>query len=75
MYVVEQKNSITQPCQYFFHFLPVELPPGAGGYAFKTFQNTRFVALSLQASDKPRARVCKAFIIQIDRILRGENDP
>ena len=43
--------------------------------AFEALQHAGLVALRLEAADDPRARVCEAFVVEIDRVLRREDDP
>src|SRR5687768_18261765 len=41
--------------------------------AFKTFEHTRLVALGLQPTQEPGARVRQALVVQVDRVLRRQH--
>ena len=45
----------------------------AGGNAFQSLNHSRFITLSLQPADKPRAGVRKPFVIEIDGVLCGQH--
>jgi hypothetical protein len=57
VHIVEEKNAIAEAGEDLFHVLPVELLPAAGGHAFQSLNHSRFITLSLQPADKPRAGV------------------
>src|SRR5262249_59441307 len=44
------------------------------GDAFESVDETALVAVGLQLADEPRAGVGERFVIEIDGILRGEQD-
>ena len=70
MRVVEQKDTATQVGNYLFDLGAVE---AAARRAFETVEQAGLVALGLQAANEPGAHVRERFIVQINRVLRGED--
>src|ERR1044071_2668760 len=74
MHVVQEKDALVETGEQLLHRLLVKLLASTGRNAFESFEHSRFVAFSLQATDKPCACVRESFVIEIDRILRGEHN-
>src|SRR5262245_60137868 len=72
MDVVQQEDAVAEAGEQLIHATAIEL--FAAGGAFESLQNARLVALGLQATNKPRAGVVQPLVVEVDRILRRQND-
>jgi hypothetical protein len=50
------------------------LGAGLRGRALEAVDEAHFVALGLQAADEPGAAVGEAFVVEVDGVLRGQDD-
>ena len=70
MHAVEEKDAFAQFVEHIKQCGTIGPATRAG--VFQSFQHALFVAVGLQASDEPRAAVGQRFVIEIRRVLRGD---
>ena len=73
MDVVQQKAPLAKAGQCLFHLPAIELAPVRG--ALEALHDPCFIALRLQAADKPGAGVGQTLVVEVNRILGREMDP
>jgi hypothetical protein len=74
VYVIQQKHSIAESRKNLLHLSAIEFLAAAGSRALQPLHDSRLVALRLQPTDKPGPGIGQAFVIKIDRVLRGQHD-
>ena len=74
MHVVHEKDSAREARQRFLHRSAVESGTGARRHALESVEHARLVALGLKATEEPGAGVRQPLVIQVDRVLRGQDD-
>ena len=72
MHVVHQEDAVAEAGEQRFHFLAVEGRVLRSGGPFETVEHAQLVALGLQAAEKPCADVGERLVIEVHRILGGE---
>ena len=72
MHAVQQEDALAESCNGLFHRIPVERLPTA--CAFEAFHHAHLVTFGLQATDEPGTGVRQSAVVEVDRILRGEDD-
>ena len=72
MHAVEEEDALAQFVEHIKQRCTVGPATRAG--VFQSFQHALFVAVCLQASDEPRAAVGQRFVIEIRRVLRGDEN-
>ena len=75
MHVVHQEDALPEPGQDLPHPGAIEAGLRARRYTLEPLENALLVALRLEPSQEPCACVGKALVVEIDRVLGGENDP
>ena len=70
--VVHEENSVAEAGHGGLHFTALKLAAARADRAFEAVEQSSFVALGLQAADPPGADVRQRFVVEIHRVLRGE---
>ena len=74
MHVVHEEDAIAEAREKFFHVATAELRVLRAGGAFESVEHAGFVALGLQAAEPPGADVRERLVVEVHRILRGQQD-
>ena len=73
MHIIQQEHSVPKPRKNLLHLSAIEFLAAAGRRALQPFHHARLVALRLQPTDEPGTGIGQAFVIKIDRVLRGQH--
>ena len=73
VHIVHEKDAIAQTGKQSLHRTAIESRMRLGCRSFETFHHAHFVPLGLQPADKPCSGVGQSLVVEVDRILSGEN--
>ena len=71
--IVHHEDPLAEAGESLFHCVPVESGRGRRRGALEPLQHPGLIALGLQAPEKPRAGVGERLVVEIRRVLRGQN--
>ena len=74
VHAVHQEHALAETGKNLFDLLSVEVAAGFTGRAFQSVHQAVLVALGLQPADEPGPAVRRAFVVEIDGVLRREHD-
>ena len=74
MSVVHEEYAFSETGQRLLHLLAVELALRTRGHPLQPLQQTGLVALRLQTADEPRPGVGQTLVVEVDRVLGGQQD-
>ena len=74
VHVVHEEHPLAQAGQGLLHLLAVEAALGARRHSFQSLEQAVLVPLGLQAADEPGAGVGQALVVEVHRVLGGEQD-
>lgn len=75
MDVSHEKDAASKTGKQGLHSLAIEVPLGPGSCPFKTLKAPSLVALRLQPADEPGSGVREALVVEVYRVLRGQDYP
>ena len=74
MHVVHQEHAAAQAGEHLLHPVAVERLPRLGGCPLEPLDDARLVPLGLQPAEEPRAGVRQRLVVEVHRVLRGDDD-